>query len=95
MAKDKILEAFLQAFKDECPRIREAHGDRIFSDYAIFIYSNLNCENLEAIARFIRNHFSVEGNYTHCLPTIGTQRQHGRDVVAIRINAELIEERFG
>jgi hypothetical protein len=95
LSGNKLLTELIKTFKAECPNIREVYEGEIFSDYVIFIYSNLNCEDLEDIAKFIRKHFSNEGRYTHKLPTIGTQREYSRDIMAIRISQSLVEEKFG
>lgn len=65
----ELLRKFAERFTWET-KIPVFLYEQEFSWCRIF-FTDLNCEELESVAQFIRNRFTEPGNYAHCSPKLG------------------------
>ena len=91
MVKSKTLKAFQTHFDIYC-NIRkplDAYEDRTAPHWKrLRWYGNLNSDELEEIAKYIKYTFSNEGKYTHLLPVLGVHE----GFISLTVDEELIQK---
>jgi hypothetical protein len=75
MAKSKELKAFKQHFQENCSvRVVDTIEDQRIMHWKRLDLGHLNCEEMEEVARYIKDTFYNEGMYSHILPTLGVHK---------------------